>query len=202
MEPADLLGQHSIEPGDLEVAPALPAPREMLARIQEVPPRPCAVCGDPVATARVVRFPDAGSRWVDLCWDHGMAVRPRSRVPETLEGILADLRAAAREAGLPGGSSLSFYSSFEAAARGRRNDEEIPMTASVPPTNEPDAWARTCPGDQIGPCAACGRPTHKYGSGARSPLCEYCDIKAVERWGGTARRQSATSTGNGGRPPA
>jgi hypothetical protein len=40
-----------------------------------------------------------------------------------------------------------------------------------------------CPGDQIGPCAACHRPTHKYGRGARSPLCEYCDAKAVERWG-------------------
>ncbi|MFE1455824.1 hypothetical protein ACFW7K_12645 [Streptomyces sp. NPDC058735] len=124
MEPADLLDQHGIDPAGLEAAPVPPARQETLTRIQEVPPRPCAVCGDPVATARIVRFPDAGSRWVDLCWDHGMAVRPRSRVPETLEGILADLRAAAREAGLPGGSSLSFYSSFEAAARGRRNDEE------------------------------------------------------------------------------
>ncbi|MFJ8547147.1 hypothetical protein ACIRFH_35305 [Streptomyces sp. NPDC093586] len=44
-----------------------------------------------------------------------------------------------------------------------------------------------CLGDQIGPCAACHRPTHKYGRGARSPLCEYCDAKAVERWGRTLR---------------
>jgi hypothetical protein len=57
------------------------------------------------------------------------------------------------------------------------------MTAPVPPPTEPDASARICPGDQIGPCAACRRPTHKYGRGARSPLCEYCDAKAVERWG-------------------
>jgi hypothetical protein len=35
------------------------------------------------------------------------------------------------------------------------------MTAPVPPPTEPDASARICPGDQIGPCAVCHRPTHK-----------------------------------------
>jgi hypothetical protein len=35
------------------------------------------------------------------------------------------------------------------------------MAAPVPPPTEPDASARICPGDQIGPCAACHRPTHK-----------------------------------------
>ncbi|WP_399936697.1 hypothetical protein ACGH52_00610 [Streptomyces sp. BBFR25] len=124
MEPADLLDQHGIKPAGLETAPAPPARRETLARIQETPPRACVVCGGPAATARAVRFPGAGPRWVDLCWDDGMAVRPRCRVPETLEAIAADLRAAAREAGLPGASPLSFYSSFEAAACGRRNGEE------------------------------------------------------------------------------
>ncbi len=57
------------------------------------------------------------------------------------------------------------------------------MTAPVPPVTEPDTSARTCPSDQIGPCATCQRPTHKYGSGARSPLCEYCDAQAVATWG-------------------
>ncbi|MET8820522.1 zinc finger domain-containing protein [Streptomyces rochei] len=57
------------------------------------------------------------------------------------------------------------------------------MTAPVPPTSEPDTSARICRGDQIGPCSSCRRPTHKYGSGARSPLCEFCDAKAVQRWG-------------------
>ncbi|GGS07255.1 hypothetical protein GCM10010220_69080 [Streptomyces parvulus] len=57
------------------------------------------------------------------------------------------------------------------------------MTSPVPPITEPDVSARTCPGDERGPCAACRRPTHKYGRGARSPLCEYCDGRAVERWG-------------------
>ncbi|MEV4044276.1 hypothetical protein [Streptomyces sp. NPDC049744] len=124
MEPTDLLDHYGINPTGLEAAPVPPARRETLARIQETPPRPCVVCGGPAATARAVRFPGVGPRWVDLCWDDGMAVRPRCRVPETLEGIAADLRAAAREAGLPGASSLSFYSSFEAAVRGCRTGEE------------------------------------------------------------------------------
>ncbi|WP_079007876.1 hypothetical protein [Streptomyces sp. NRRL F-4707] len=59
------------------------------------------------------------------------------------------------------------------------------MTAPtpVPPITEPDTSARTCPGDQIGPCVAWRRPTREYGSGARSPLCEYCDATDAERWG-------------------
>ncbi len=61
---------------------------------------------------------------MDLCWDHGMAVRRRSRLPATLEGIVANLRAATWEAGLPGPERMAFYSSFEAAVRGRRDDEE------------------------------------------------------------------------------
>jgi hypothetical protein len=54
-----------------------------------------------------------------------MAVRRRAGLPHTLEGIAADLRAAAREAGLPGTERLAFYSSFEAAAHGRRGNEEL-----------------------------------------------------------------------------
>ncbi|GAA5207612.1 hypothetical protein [Streptomyces thinghirensis] len=46
------------------------------------------------------------------------------------------------------------------------------MTTPVPPVTEPDVSARTFPGDQVGPCAACRRPTYKYGTGARSPLCD------------------------------
>ncbi|GGQ48667.1 hypothetical protein ACFFKE_08220 [Streptomyces mutabilis] len=124
MEPADLLDWLGIEPDGLEAAPAPPARREILARVQAMPPRACVVCGDRAATVRIVSFPAAGWRWVDLCWDHGMAVRRRSRLPATLEGIAADLRAAAREASLPGAERITFYSSFEAAVRGRRDDEE------------------------------------------------------------------------------
>ncbi|MGW3381951.1 hypothetical protein ACWDCO_17400 [Streptomyces albogriseolus] len=57
------------------------------------------------------------------------------------------------------------------------------MSTPVPPVTEPDVSARTCPSDQIGPCATCQRSTHKYGSGARSPLCDYRDEVAVQKWG-------------------
>ncbi|MFL9658767.1 hypothetical protein ACJ7VE_34230 [Streptomyces sp. PB17] len=123
MEPVDLLTRHGIDPGGLEAAPAPPARRETLARVQAAPPRACVVCGGQAATARAVSFPGAGSRWVDLCWEHGMAVRRRSRLPASLEGIAADLRAAAREASLPGADRLAFYSSFEAAASGCRDED-------------------------------------------------------------------------------
>ncbi|QFX79511.1 hypothetical protein [Streptomyces sp. SYP-A7193] len=123
MEPADLLTRHAIAPERLDHAPAPPALVQALTRVQEVPSRPCAVCGAPVATARAVVFPEAGPRWVDLCWDHGMAVRRRHRLPQTLEGIAADLRDAAREAGLPAAEHVAFYSSFEAAAASRPDEE-------------------------------------------------------------------------------
>ncbi|MDG9695335.1 MULTISPECIES: hypothetical protein [unclassified Streptomyces] len=39
MEPADLLDRLGIEPDGLEPAPAPPARREVLARVQAMPPR-------------------------------------------------------------------------------------------------------------------------------------------------------------------
>ncbi|MGW3192916.1 hypothetical protein ACWDBT_34355 [Streptomyces ardesiacus] len=44
-------------------------------------------------------------------------------LPASLEDITADLRAAAREAGLPAAVDLAFYSSIGTAANGRRNEE-------------------------------------------------------------------------------
>nr|WP_011116853.1 hypothetical protein [Streptomyces violaceoruber]AAO50098.1 hypothetical protein [Streptomyces violaceoruber] len=123
MEPADLLTQHGIDPARLQPAPHPPARAQTLARVQSAPPRSCVVCGDQAATARIVVFPDAGPRWTDWCWGHGMAIRPRCTLPATLEVIIADLRAAAREAGLPGAADLAFYSSTGTAAVGRRNEE-------------------------------------------------------------------------------
>jgi hypothetical protein len=57
------------------------------------------------------------------------------------------------------------------------------MTTPAPPITEPDLSARTCPSDEVGPCATCHRPTHKYGRGARSPLCDHCDAAATQKWG-------------------
>ncbi len=107
MKPADLLARHGIRPACLESAPAPPAYAQILSRVQSVPPGPCVVCGDQAATACIVVCAEAGPRWADLCWDHGMAVRPQCSLPETLEGIVSDLRAAARETGLPGAAGLA-----------------------------------------------------------------------------------------------
>ncbi|MET9734489.1 hypothetical protein ABZZ79_28785 [Streptomyces sp. NPDC006458] len=60
------------------------------------------------------------------------------------------------------------------------------MTTAPPPVNEPDPSALTCPGDQVGPCAACQRKTHKYGRGG-TPLCQWCMEPALAKWGPNAR---------------
>lgn len=120
MEPADLLAQRGVDPALLERAPPPPARRETVDRVAAWPPRLCSVCGSDSVTARAVTFADAGPRWVDLCRDHALAVRRPSSVPAALEGIAADLRAAAGEAGLP---RVAFYSLFEAAGGGRREED-------------------------------------------------------------------------------
>lgn len=63
------------------------------------------------------------------------------------------------------------------------------MTTPPPPVSEPDPSALTCPGDKVGPCAACQRKTHKYGSGG-SPLCQWCMASAQEKWGTGVRYTS------------
>ncbi|ALV31389.1 hypothetical protein [Streptomyces sp. CdTB01] len=63
------------------------------------------------------------------------------------------------------------------------------MTTPPPPVSEPDPSALTCPGDKVGPCAACQRKTHKYGSGG-SPLCQWCMASAQEKWGPGVRYTS------------
>ncbi|MFE1444155.1 hypothetical protein [Streptomyces sp. NPDC058739] len=59
-------------------------------------------------------------------------------------------------------------------------------TPPPPPVNEPDPFALVCPGDQVGPCAACQRKTHKYGRGG-TPLCRWCMAPALAKWGTNAR---------------
>ncbi|OWA01045.1 hypothetical protein B9W62_35780 [Streptomyces sp. CS113] len=103
VEPTELLAGCGVSPARLEPVPAPPVLHEVVARILAWPPHPCSACGTDSATARVVPFPDTG-----LCWEHGMAVRRRSRVPATLEEIAADLRAAAAEADLPQAATLAF----------------------------------------------------------------------------------------------
>ncbi|KAB1978514.1 hypothetical protein F8144_39415 [Streptomyces triticiradicis] len=59
-------------------------------------------------------------------------------------------------------------------------------TALAPPVSEPDPSAMLCSGSQVGPCARCGRPPHKYGQYGL-PLCKWCFEPAREGWGNTVR---------------
>jgi hypothetical protein len=101
MDVEELLARHAIDPAALEPAPADTSRQQVIDRICAFPPRPCSVCGEPSPTARMRVFPGHGPRWVDLCRDHSLAVIGPWRGPSTVEGILADLREAAAELGLP-----------------------------------------------------------------------------------------------------
>ncbi len=120
MEPSELLARHGVAPVLLEPAPAPPARRATFDRVAAMPPRACSACGAMSVTARAVTLAGAGPRWVDLCRDHALAVRRPFRGPATLTGLAADLRAVVQEAGI---SRLVFYSSFEAAAASRREQD-------------------------------------------------------------------------------
>jgi len=94
---ADLLRSLAVDPANLDPAPA----RLRSAAARERFGRPCSVCGAPAQATTTVAL-SGGCCWLDTCRDHMLAVarlRP-SRMPSTVEGIAADLREAAREAGV------------------------------------------------------------------------------------------------------
>jgi hypothetical protein len=101
MDDDDILEQLGVDPARLEPAPpGLPAvlpPRERQDRYE----RPCAACGQPARTTRVIDLPGHGPRWLDRCRDCFLATVPRgSGQPAPLEETLAVLAEAAREAGV------------------------------------------------------------------------------------------------------
>lgn len=63
------------------------------------------------------------------------------------------------------------------------------MTTPPPRITEPDPSALSCSGDQVGPCCACHRKTHRYGRGG-TPLCQWCMAAAKEKWGPNVRMVS------------
>jgi hypothetical protein len=94
---ADLLRSLAVDPAALDRAPA----RLRAAAARERFGRPCSVCGAPARATTIVALSE-GCCWLDTCRDHMLAVarlRP-SRMPSTVEGIAADLRAAAVETGV------------------------------------------------------------------------------------------------------
>ncbi|MFE5368239.1 hypothetical protein [Streptomyces mirabilis] len=100
MDTDDVLRTLGIDPAALDPAPPwAPYRGTSLARIDGS--RPCARCGQPARATRVVDVPGLGRRWLDTCRDDFLAASRLlpSRMPSTVEGIVADLRAAAAEAG-------------------------------------------------------------------------------------------------------
>jgi hypothetical protein len=99
---ADLLRTLGIDPAALDPAPPW-APWRGTAVERLDGGHRCARCGQPARATRVVDVPGLGLRWLDTCRTHFLAVTRLlpSRMPSTLEGIVADLRAAARDAGAP-----------------------------------------------------------------------------------------------------
>jgi hypothetical protein len=113
----ELLARHGMDPATLPVAPADPSRQEMRDRCRILPGAPCMVCDEYCATTSVANIPGHGPRWVDLCWRHFRGVtKPAPGVPSTMEGILADIRAAADEVGL----SMREMSAEEWGEMGRR----------------------------------------------------------------------------------
>jgi hypothetical protein len=99
MDDADLLRLLDIDPADLDPAPPW-APYRGTGAERIDGSRPCAGCGEPARSTRLVDVPGAGRRWLDTCRDHMLAaarLRP-SRMPPTVERIAADLHTAARKA--------------------------------------------------------------------------------------------------------
>ncbi|MGV9351554.1 hypothetical protein ACWDSD_44055 [Streptomyces spiralis] len=93
----DVLHRLGVDPADLTSAPARHVHREAAARIGR---NPCAGCGRPARATGIIDVPGYGHRRLDRCRDCFLAtidLEP-SRVPGTIDGIVADLRAAAAEA--------------------------------------------------------------------------------------------------------
>ncbi|MFE2486092.1 hypothetical protein ACFXGR_22880 [Streptomyces mirabilis] len=100
MNTADLLRTLGIDPAALDPAPPQ-APYRGTSLVRIDGSHPCARCGLPARATRVVDVPGLGRRWLDTCRDDFLAASRLwpSRMPSTMEGIVADLRAAAAEAG-------------------------------------------------------------------------------------------------------
>ncbi|MEU9737180.1 hypothetical protein [Streptomyces sp. NPDC048002] len=91
------LTEHGINPASLPSAPAQPTRRQFRDRVTAVRLAPCALCGEAGAATRVIPTA-AGPCWLDLCWPHVRTLtRPSTTVPDTLEGVLADLHRAIEE---------------------------------------------------------------------------------------------------------
>lgn len=101
MTDADLLLHLGIDPTALDPAPAHGRATAGPARVGRSP-APCTLCGAPARFTRVVDVPGRGPCWLDRCRACFLATVgiQSSGMPATVDGIVADLRAAAVDAGV------------------------------------------------------------------------------------------------------
>ncbi|MEU3340449.1 hypothetical protein [Streptomyces sp. NPDC006668] len=107
---AEELRQHSINPATLPSAPsAEPTRHEFRTRMNTLPLAPCAACGKPGITTKVIDAGD-GPHWLDLCWPHaGETSPPHPHGPTTVEEILDLLREVAKEVAAEMGLSVPLH---------------------------------------------------------------------------------------------
>jgi hypothetical protein len=97
MHATDLLQSLGVTPDDLELARPLGSSGPQHVATQHR----CLRCGRPATLASVLEVPGAGRRWVDRCGPCFLETSPPpAGPPPSLEETLADLRAAAAEAGV------------------------------------------------------------------------------------------------------
>ena len=101
MDATDLLRTLGIDPAALDQAPPW-APYRGTGAARIDGSRSCAQCGQPARATRVIDVPGLGPRWLDTCRADLLAAARLlpSRMPSTVDGIVADLDAAAAEAGV------------------------------------------------------------------------------------------------------
>lgn len=100
MDATDLLRTLGVDPAALDPAPAHPRGQAGFDRVG-LSPVPCSLCGAPAYVTKVVDLP-GGHRWLDRCRTCFLATvhLDPGGAPSTVDGILADLREAAAEAGV------------------------------------------------------------------------------------------------------
>ncbi|MFD7201275.1 hypothetical protein [Streptomyces sp. NPDC059893] len=96
MNVTDLLRSLALDPAELKPAPYRQATAQDAAERLGPEPLPCAACGTPARSTRIIDSPGHGWRWLDLYRDCMLATVDRRRPTVPLEV----LRDAAEEAGV------------------------------------------------------------------------------------------------------
>ncbi|MGW6358687.1 hypothetical protein ACWFR5_26820 [Streptomyces sp. NPDC055092] len=100
MNVTDLLRSLALDPAELKPAPYRQATARDAAERLGPEPLPCAACGAPARSTRIIDSPGHGWRWLDLCRDCMLATVDRRRPTVPLAATFEVLRDAAEEAGV------------------------------------------------------------------------------------------------------